>query len=184
MSALLIKPVDGGYAVHLDGACIGEVFRERQRSDRYPYGEPQISGRGRWRWVASTITDEDFATRQEAVADLVRRYRVGRDWGDDVSAPEPLMRLAFGATATDDPDDLAEVRKALHDQVIADLGPSRRSGVSWTQCEAQDGLRVLDDHGLADDKGMREFLRANPEGVLVIAFVEADPAAAGTGGTT
>lgn len=91
------------------------------------------------------------------------------------------MRLAYGATATDDAHDLAAVRKATHDQIVTALGPSRRSGVSWTQCSAKDAPRILDDHGIADDKGLREFLRANPGGVLVIAFAEADPSAVGNG---
>lgn len=71
--------------VLIDGDYIGHVYRERQQSSRYPHGSPSVARRGRWRWMASRINDEDFATRREAVAELVRRSLVRSARSEGVS---------------------------------------------------------------------------------------------------
>lgn len=90
---------------------------------------------------------------------------------------EPLLRLNFGATATQDEADLDTVRQATHDQLLADLGDTRRSGVTWHHYDAAAGLEVLDDVGITGPKAddLRAYLRDNPDGVLVIASAEAVP---------
>jgi hypothetical protein len=75
-----------GYWVRVDGVIVGEVYRARCRSDRYPHGDPSYRGRGRTRWYASPgVTDEDFGTRREAVAELVRRAELLKRTPDHAS---------------------------------------------------------------------------------------------------
>lgn len=62
------------YVVHVDDHQVGTVYKARLATDRYRHGSPTL--RGRTRWFASPGVDDDFfATRKEAVAELVRRWR-------------------------------------------------------------------------------------------------------------
>lgn len=80
------------------------------------------------------------------------------------------IRMAFGAVATRDRDDLKQVQHATHDNVIADTGPARTGPVSWRMVPAPRGVQFLLDNsthlGPVDD--LVRFLRANPGGLLVI----------------
>lgn len=61
------------WLVLIHGVEAAEVYKARHRSDRYPFGDASVKGRGRTRWHASNVADEDFDTRREAVAGSVRR---------------------------------------------------------------------------------------------------------------
>jgi hypothetical protein len=83
---------------------------------------------------------------------------------------DPMYRVHFGATATRDADDLADAKQQLHDRVVDDLGDRRSGPVVWRWWPATDGVRVLDEHGWpAADGGLRQYLRDNPDGWLVVA---------------
>lgn len=80
MSDVLVFRSGGDWVVQVDGRYVGTVHRARMRRLDRPHGETQAKGQGRWRWVASPgVNDEDFATRKEAVAELVRRRAAAVD---------------------------------------------------------------------------------------------------------
>lgn len=88
-----------------------------------------------------------------------------------------LYESAFAVAVTDHPLSLAGARQQSHDQVIANAGVDRRSGVRWSYWKPASEAQAL----LAAD-GCDIVLPADaafacalfPEGVLVVATVEVE----------
>lgn len=97
------------------------------------------------------------------------------------ASPQPLgtpgdwAAVRAGITAGDDAIERHQLRKLLHDAVIADTGPVRTSGVRWIEyspLETAAGLSALDELGY-DTTLLREGIAARPGGWLVIAYASA-----------
>lgn len=82
--------------------------------------------------------------------------------------------LRFAGVADKDNDvDVREARRATHDAVIEDLGDKRTSGVTWSEYDAKEAGRILDELGLGGEAaGLKKYLAASPDGCLVIAMAE------------
>jgi hypothetical protein len=61
------------WLVTVDGEVLGEVYKARVHTDRYQSHSPSDRYRGRTRWFAGNVNDEDFDTRRDAVAEVLRR---------------------------------------------------------------------------------------------------------------
>lgn len=95
---------------------------------------------------------------------------------------DPWLRVTFGATSTRSREDLEEVKQALHDKVIEDLGDDRLGPVTWRWWPAPHGIRVLRESGAAPAVAARRLIRyltAHPNGWLVMASA---PCKTGPGG--
>lgn len=81
-----------------------------------------------------------------------------------------------GVADKDNQVDVREARRLTHDAVIDDLGDRRTSGVQWFEYEASESDRILDGlDGFTTgqvDSGLKDFLDASPNGLLIIAMAE------------
>lgn len=64
------------YLVNINDVQVTEVYKSRMETDRYSNMGGVGWNRGRTRWMVGNINDEDYGTRKEAVAEIVRRYRI------------------------------------------------------------------------------------------------------------
>lgn len=90
---------------------------------------------------------------------------------------------AFAIAVNDHPLSLASARQQSHDQVIANTGPARRSGVTWYHAPVATAARDL--AATSDIILPPEVLAVMdrfPGGVLVLATVEVDPEVPSPGG--
>jgi hypothetical protein len=62
------------YLVLIDGEVIDEVYKSRGTTGRYRMMGGTGYMKGSTRWCAGKVSDEDYATRKEAVAETVRRW--------------------------------------------------------------------------------------------------------------
>jgi len=100
-----------------------------------------------------------------------RRHRRHHHHHEDVG-----ISMRFGWC--DHEDHLPTVRQHTHDQLIADLGPRRRSAITWTTFTMPEAITILDRlHALdgQDTPDLRALLLEHG-GYLVIAHADAaDP---------
>lgn len=97
------------------------------------------------------------------------------------STDELQVALRFAGVA--DAEDVRAKDSALqqtHDLVLEAVGDRRTGGVQWVVWDAPRGLEVLDEleatagweSGQGSLEPLRDFLRAHPYGLLIVATVE------------
>lgn len=93
-----------------------------------------------------------------------------------------VYESAFAVALNDHPIDLAMARQVSHDQVIANTGRARRSGVSWTERPVVEWRATLEELGIPIDPNrpkvetdVEVLAERFPAGVLVLATVLVDP---------
>lgn len=86
----------------------------------------------------------------------------------------PPVRVTIGMTSSEDENDLDYVRQKTHDSLLDDLAGRRHGPVYWRHFDAETGLRMLDDHLDPEQEWTetRAWLRAHPDGVLVVATAD------------
>lgn len=94
-----------------------------------------------------------------------------------------VYESSFGVAMMDFPPFVAAARQISHDTVIASTGRARRSGVTWTHRPLREWHEAVTDLGIyvdpnrvKPDHDLENQAARYPDGVLVIATVEVDPA--------
>ena len=90
-----------------------------------------------------------------------------------MSEPSVLMEFAAVADA-DDHVAIKDVERIVHDRLLAAAGPTRRTGVMWTEyaADSESARSWLAEHIGAEATGLLSFLRENPRGALVVGSCE------------
>ena len=80
----------------------------------------------------------------------------------------------WAATRDQDLADLESAKRQTHDFLVTELGPRRRSGISWRIWTGAERFDAMDRAGVpADHDDLRAFVAAHPDGFLVMASCEA-----------
>lgn len=92
--------------------------------------------------------------------------------------PEPQIRVQLGFASSHE-GDLERVKQMTHDQVIADLGDRRTSGVEWRFWPATQAFEIWNAFGIEITQELRDIVAAYPNGTVVVASAQGLPESGG-----